>query len=108
MIENITIKYTKQGKTGFHLLDIKYKGFDESSIFITNCTALKWDWLRYYRNGALTPEQLAEDIQDLKDLYEFKGIEYSEKDFIGYVGTETSIPMYQSIVLQPEKLIKFD
>lgn len=108
LIENITIKYTKQGKTGFHLLDIKYKGFDESSIFITNCTALKWDWLRYYRNGALTPEQLAEDIQDLKDLYEFKGIEYSEKDFIGYVGTETSIPMYQSIVLQPEKLIKFD
>ena len=58
-------KYTKQGKTGFHLLDNKYKGFDESSIFITNSKALKWDWLLYYRIVELMPEQLVKDMNDL-------------------------------------------
>lgn len=108
IIENVTIKHYKQVKSGYYLISINYKGFDETSIFMTNWMALNWEWLRYYRNGATTPEQLEEDIQELKDLYDFKGIEYNDSDFIGFVGTESSTSMHQTIKLDVSNYIKFD
>jgi hypothetical protein len=75
---------------------------------MTNWMALNWEWLRYYRNGATTPEQLEEDIQELKDLYDFKGIKYNDSDFIGFVGTESSTSMHQTIKLDVANYIKFD
>ena len=108
IIENITIKHYKQVKSGYYLISINYKGFDETSIFMTNWIALNWEWLLYYRNGATTPEQLEEDIQELKDIYDFRGIKYNDSDFIGFVGTESSTSMHQTIKLDVSNYIKFD
>ena len=111
LIESIRIKHTKEEKSGYYSLIIKYKNYSEESLFMTNWKALDWIWHSYYREKALSEEQLAEDIEDLKAIYEFKGITFDEEvDLIGYEGANVVSSMLgdDSIQLNPNELILFD
>jgi site-specific DNA recombinase len=106
LIEKITIQHRKEGKRGFFHVAIKYKGFDETSVFITDWQALKWYWMSRYRAYAITDEDLAEDLDQLKGLKEF----YGDKSDINpdFKGFETSTLMHEVIILKKENLIDFD
>lgn len=108
IIEKIVIKHTKEKKGGFFVLEIKYKGFDESFFFATNWVAMKWNLISYSRGKAINSQQLEEDIADVKALFDYKGIAYSEEDFVGFEGNATVVPRYDSIILNKEELIHFD
>ena len=111
LIESIRIKHIKEEKSGYYSLIIKYKNYSEESLFMTNWKALDWIWHSYYREKALSEEQLAEDIEDLKAIYEFKGITFDEEvDLIGYEGANVVSSMLgdDSIQLNPNELILFD
>ena len=92
-------------------LVIKYKNYSEESLFMTNWKALDWIWHSYYREKALTQEQLAQDIEDLRAVYEFKEIPFDEEvDLIGYEGANVVSSMLgdDGIQLNPNELILFD
>ena len=111
LIENIKIKHTKEEKSGYYSLVIKYKNYSEQSFFMTNWKALDWIWHFYYREKALTDEQLAKDIEELKAVYKFKGIPFDEEvDLIGYEGANVVLSMLgdDGIKLNPNELILFD
>lgn len=108
LVEKITIKHSAEDKGGFFVVELKYKGFDESSLFSTNWQAMKWNWITYYRGLAITPEQLLEDIEETKGILALQGITIDDKDFEGFQGTESITYKHNSITLQKEKLIKFD
>ena len=111
LIEHIKIKHTKDNKSGYYSLIIKYKNYSEYSVFMTNWKALYWIWHSYYREKALTEEQLAEDIEDLRAVYAFKGIPFDEEqDLIGYEGANIVSSMIgdDGIQLNPTEFILFD
>ncbi|MEP7093981.1 MAG: hypothetical protein ABI793_07970, partial [Flavobacterium sp.] len=111
LIESIKIKHTKENKSGFYSLIIKYKNYSEHSLFMTNWKALDWLWHSYYREKALTEEQLAEDIEELRAVFAFKGIPFDEEeDLIDYEGANVVSSMLgdDGIKLNPTELILFD
>ena len=111
LIESITIKHTEENKSGFYSLIIKYKNYSEYSVFMTNWKALDWLWHSYYREKAVSEQQLAEDIEDLRALFAFKGIPFNEeKDLIDYEGDEIVSSMLgdEGIKLNPAEFILFD
>jgi site-specific DNA recombinase len=110
LIENIKIKHTKEEKSGYYSLLVKYKNYSEQSSFTTNWKALTWLWHTHWREKALNEEQLAEDIEGLKATYEYKGIPFDEdKDLIDFEGTFTISGMLaDSIDLNPNELMLFD
>ena len=110
LIKKITIKhnYNLNSKGGNFLILVEYRGFDESSMFMTTWQANKWYLTGYKRSKAITKEDLEEDI----DLYEFL-IEQSGKkakvpeNFEGFEASSSSAN--QSIIeLKKDELINFD
>jgi len=110
LIKKITIKHNNKenSKGGYFLIKIEYRGFEESSTFMTYWQALKWYELGYYRLQAITKE----DMQDDKDLLKYwikasgKKIDIP-KDFIGFEALGSS--KGESIIeLQKNELINFD
>lgn len=111
LIEFIQIKHTKEEKSGYYSLVVKYKNYADQSLFMTNWKALDWLWHSYYREKALTEEQLVQDIEDLRAVFEFKGIPFDEEvDLIGYEGANVMVSMLGEEVIQlnPNELILFD
>jgi site-specific DNA recombinase len=79
IIESIEIGQVKEeGKMGTFIINIKYRGYDETSTFITNWFAVKWMWISKYRNQAYTQIQIEEDREKVKALFEFNNIVFDE------------------------------
>jgi hypothetical protein len=84
------------------------KGFDESSIFATNWAGMKCNLISYSRGKAITSQQLEEDIEDIKALFNYKVITYNEEDFVSFQGNDIITLGHDSIILDKEELIHFD
>jgi site-specific DNA recombinase len=111
LLESIKITHTKTEKSGYYSVEIKYKNYSEKSLFMTNWKALDWIWRFYYREKALSEEQLAQDIEDLKATYEAKEVPFDEEvDLIGYEGANVVYSMLgdDGIQLNPNELVLFD
>lgn len=111
LLESIKITHTKTEKSGYYSIDIKYKNYSEKSLFMTNWKALDWIWRFYYREKALSEEQLAQDIEDLKATYEVKEVPFDEEvDLIDYEGANVVYSMLgdDGIQLNQNELILFD
>ncbi|MNQ42532.1 Recombinase [compost metagenome] len=111
LLESIKITHTKTEKSGYYSIDIKYKNYSEKSLFMTNWKALDWIWRFYYREKALSEEQLAQDIEDLKAIYEAKGVLFDEEvDLINYEGANVVSSMLgdDGIQLNTSELVLFD
>ena len=63
---------------GTFIINIKYRGYDEISTFITNWFAVKWIWISKYRNQAYTQIQIEEDREKVKALFEFNNIVFDD------------------------------
>jgi site-specific DNA recombinase len=133
LIDWIKINHQKEEKKiGSFIVEIKYKGYNEISTFVTNWTALEWKWVSLYRDRANTNEQKKEDLETLDGIYDFFGItdksivklkeellkdnimEDSTKNDIlksmdeEFIGFEQVDLMNQNIVLVDSELIYFD
>ncbi|MFH6935225.1 recombinase family protein [Flavobacterium sp. FlaQc-30] len=109
LIENIIIKHTKEEKSGYYSLVIKYKGYSEQSFFLTNWKALNWMWHSYYREKATDEEQLTEDLTIYEETLAILGkpaLTVDEK--IDFMGFESSSSVLEIIELSPKELIQFD
>ncbi len=108
LINKITIQhnYNGESKGGYFLIKIDYKGFDETSIFMTNWQALRWYWMGHYRSQAITKEDLQDDIELLKFMMKEKGKKINiPKDFVGFESHSSGGTV---IELNSNELIKFD
>lgn len=106
----ITIKhnYKENSKGGYFLIKVEYRGFDESSMFMTDWQALKWYWMGHYRSQAITQEDLEDDMDLLNYFIRASGNKIDVPEtFVGFEayggGTGDSI-----IDLQKNELINFD
>jgi hypothetical protein len=111
-VERIKVNHKKLERGGVYFIEIKYKGFEEVSLFTTDWFSVNWDWISYFRNKATTSEQLAEDIEDLKALYEFKGIKLTDDELQAEIkafeGFESVSAMHDTISLDKENLVIFN
>jgi DNA invertase Pin-like site-specific DNA recombinase len=106
LVERIEIHHTKEEKSGYFTVQIKYRFYDEYSTFITNWQALNWSWVNHYRGAAYSQYELDEDYDVEKHIANKKGVKVlPKKTFKGY---STSTMMHESIKLKPEELLKFD
>jgi site-specific DNA recombinase len=64
----------KDGKMGTFIINIKYRGYEEISTFITNWFAINWVWKSKYSKQPLTPEQIEEDREMAIALFDYKNI----------------------------------
>ncbi|MDR7210913.1 recombinase family protein [Flavobacterium piscis] len=108
LVERITINHTKLEKGGYFYIFIKYKGFEEYSAFITDWFSVKWDWMYYARGKATNEAQRLQDIEDQKAVYDFKGIEYTDEDFIDYEASESVTRRVDEIILDNNNLVTFN
>lgn len=129
LIDWIKIGQVKEdGKMGTFIINIKYRGFDEVSTFITNWFALKWVWISKYRKEAYTQAQIEEDRENAIALFEHHNIVVDEKykDWLrqkgmteeeidrqnpwseNYVGSESNSLEHSVIVLKEEDLVHFN
>ncbi|RTZ07618.1 hypothetical protein [Flavobacterium sp. GSP6] len=108
IIDKITINHVKKERGGNFYVEIKYKGFEEYSLFMTNWFALEWNWLSYYRSKANNEQQLIEDLEQSKALLDFRGIDYTDADFEGFEGNESVTGMHDLIVLDNANLMSFN
>lgn len=112
LVEGIKVNHKKLERGGVYFIEIKYKGFEEISLFTTDWLSVNWDWVKYYRNKATTSEQLTEDIEDLKALYEFKGIVLTDDELQAelqaFEGFESVSLMNETISLDKENLVVFN
>lgn len=129
LIDWIKIGQVKEdGKMGTFIINIKYRGFDEISTFITNWFALKWVWISKYRKEAYTQAQIEEDRENAIALFEHHNIVVDEKykDWLrqkgmteeeidrqnpwseNYVGSESNSLEHSVIVLKEEDLVHFN
>jgi DNA invertase Pin-like site-specific DNA recombinase len=129
LIEWIKIGQVKEdGKMGTFIINIKYRGFDEVSTFITNWFAMKWVWISKYRKEAYTQEQIEEDREHAIALLEYHKIVVDEKykDELrqngmtdeeidrqnpwskNYIGSESNSSEHSVIVLKDEDLVNFN
>lgn len=75
IIEWVKLEQSKEeGKMGNFFVNIKYRGFDEISTFLTNWFAVNWYWISRYRSEAYTVEQLEEDRELEIALFEKNGV----------------------------------
>ena len=108
LIKRITIQhYLKpNSKGGYFLIKIEYRGFDESSTFMTDWQALKWYWMGHYRSQAITQEDLDEDTEVLRYFADKSGKELKvPEDFTGFESYSAGGTLIQ---LNPEEFIYFD
>jgi site-specific DNA recombinase len=108
MIKKITIQhnYNTESKGGYFLIKIEYRGFEESSMFMTDWKAINWYWMGHYRSQAINQEDMENDIA-LLNYY----VEKSEKKYEvpnDFKGFETNSSGGRLIELKPEELIYFD
>lgn len=111
LLESIKITHTTTEKSGYYTIDIKYKNYSEKSLFMTNWKAIDWIWRFYYREKALSDEQLVQDIEDLRAVFASKGIPLDEEeDLKDYEGANVVVSMLgeEGIQLNPNELILFD
>lgn len=112
LIERITVTHKKLERGGVFFIKIKYKGLEEVSLFTTDWFSINWNWVSYYRNKSITPEQLQQDREDLIAYYEYRGIKLSEKELQSEIenfeGFESSSMMHQTIKLDNDKLVSFN
>ncbi|MEX0981370.1 MAG: recombinase family protein [Bacteroidales bacterium] len=108
LIKKITIQhhYKSNSKGGYFLINIDYRGFDESSTFMTDWQALKWYWMGHYRSQAITQDDLEDDTELLKYFADKSGKELKvPEDFIGFESYSSGGTL---IELNPEEFIYFD
>ncbi len=110
LVERISIHHTKLEKSGYFLINIKYRGFEEESIFMTNWQGMKWYWLSHYRRNAITEEDLAEDKERMTFLLKKKKVKDKNiKNVLeNFKGSETWSSMAEIISLEENELVKFD
>lgn len=112
LIEGITVTHKKLERGGVFFIKIKYKGFEEVSLFTTDWFSINWNWVSYYRNKSMTSEQLEQDREDLISYYEYRGIKLSEKELQleieNFDGFESSSMMHETIKLDNDKLVSFN
>ena len=104
LVENIEVSFDSSKRT-FNM-QIKYKGFDEISVFEVDTMLMKWRWLVYQRAQAYSEQQLA----------------YDRRQFVGYMAETFGIktepsnewkggitePKFSEIILERDNLIRFD
>jgi site-specific DNA recombinase len=108
LVERITVTHRKLDKGGVFNVVIKYKGFEEYSTFTTNWFSLKWIWLYYSRGEAISEQQRLQDIENEKALFDYKGIPYTDEDFIDFVAGDSVSMMMDEIVLDNNNLVEFN
>jgi site-specific DNA recombinase len=130
LIEKITLRHEKKLKTGYYIIQVDFKNYDESSIFITKWSANKYNWVSRYRQAATNEIELEEDRENEKALMDFFGIseddrqKYIDEKIIiaesdrelfeksnpfgeNYVGREVYELKFQSIEFRMDELIIF-
>lgn len=129
LIERISIHQVKEeGKMGTFIINIKYRGFEEISTFITNWFAVKWIWISRHRLKSYTQEQIDEDRELAIALLERNNITI-DKDYINklkqngmtdeeidrqnpwsksFIGLETNFSEHSIIEIKEEDLINFN
>ncbi len=106
LVERIEIHHTKEEKSGFYVVQIKYRYYEEYSTFVTNWQALNWYWANHTRKTAYTQKDLDEDYEIEKYMANKKGRKViPKKAFKGY---SSSAMMHEIIKLKPEELLRFD
>jgi site-specific DNA recombinase len=106
LIEKIEIHHQTESKSGFFTLNVKYRFYDEESLFVTDWQAMKWHWVAHYRKEAFTGVQMKED----KDLREFmnKGKVKKPGKKVQFKGYESYSSMSEIVNLKKEEFIMFD
>lgn len=72
LIGNIEVKYNKEAKGGYFLIAIKYKNYEEQSMWSSNRQLMKWMMLQKYTGIGAGPIQLEEDRESAKGMLEFE------------------------------------
>lgn len=129
LVDWVKIGQVKEdGKMGTFIINIKYRGFEEISTFITNWFSVKWIWVSKYREQAYTHLQIEEDRELAIALLERKNIKIDE-DFINelkqngisheeierqnpwsksFIGLESNSSKHSVIELKDEDIINFN
>ncbi len=129
IIEWVKLEQSKEeGKMGNFFVNIKYRGFDEISTFLTNWFAVNWYWISRYRSEAYTVEQLEEDRELEIALFEKNGVIMND-DYINklkrdgftdeeidrknpwslnYVGSESTSSQQSKITINEGDIINFN
>lgn len=129
IIEWVKLEQSKEeGKMGNFFVNIKYRGFDEISTFLTNWFAVDWYWISRYRSEAYTVEQLEEDRELEIALFEKNGVIMND-DYINklkrdgftdeeidrknpwslnYVGSESTSSQQSKITINEGDIINFN
>jgi len=129
LVDWVKIGQVKEdGKMGTFIINIKYRGFEEISTFITNWFSVKWIWVSKYREQAYTHLQIEEDRELAIALLERKNIKIDE-DFINelkqngisheeierqnpwsksFIGLESNSSKHSVIELKEEDIINFN
>jgi DNA invertase Pin-like site-specific DNA recombinase len=105
LIERINIKYIRKEKGGYFIIEIKYRGFVENSIFMTDLKAMEWTWLNHYRSGAITKNDLKDDTEAMKYLMNKQGVNLTLNNFTGFETAEVGLG---NINLKSDELISFN
>lgn len=126
LIERIEINYDRKPTShgGVFYFNIKYKNFEESSLFISKSTLYEYLWISYNRAKSITPEGLEEDREMEKGIFSFKLGLNSEEDYLNFlkenslelkdeenpwskkfVGNEISTFMNEKIIFTKDELI---
>ncbi|AOW09742.1 hypothetical protein EM308_09625 [Flavobacterium gilvum] len=126
LIERIEIDYDRKPSShgGVFQFKIKYKNFEESSLFMSKSTLYEYFWIGYNRTQSITPEDLEEDREMEKGILSYKFKINSEEDYLNYlkenslelkdeenpwsknfIGNEISTSMNEKIIFTKEELI---
>ena len=63
----------------------------------------------YYARGKATNEvQRLQDIEDQKAIFDLKGIDYTDEDFIDFEAGESISAMVDEIILDKKNLVTFN
>jgi site-specific DNA recombinase len=106
LIERIIIHHKKEEKGGGFIIVIKYKNYNEESMFLTNWSALKWNWVNHYRSQAIDSNDLEDDSELERYLLQTKSGKVKSK--VNDKGFETFTLMSEIINLDPTQLVSFD
>ncbi len=106
LIKKITISHSYHDKGGTYIIRIRFMGFDELSVFMTNWEALNWTWLSQTKTEELTEEELNVKKKELEARMKAR----NEKGSIDAKSIEVreSRSLYTTIRLNRDELINFD
>lgn len=106
LIEWILIKHQKRnGKTGFFIIQIKYKGYDEISHFITDWKANDWYWTQHYKSNKKTTISFKDKQEHIEayDHYDFDS-KITERQWQELQNSN----IYEAISLSEHEIVYFD